>query len=247
MQNVSISFHIQVLFPSVFSLAHSGLPRQVIKPGASKLVECALPGRHWWAHHDFGPGTMVFCGFRMFSARKFCRVFLVHLAIHSKIYIVFLGRTQKVDQTKCRVYEGLLWESIQTSKTTGFSGVNLQSGQTGCACRPTISSSKSSVGDQKGWTKKTANIFQQLPTGLCPRWLTCTTYTIKRLDLHLDLQSLVGLPWSLLASRCVAEVVQIEVLLELKLTFSSVSNSYIIISRNCPPKKIVCFVGPGPL
>ena len=116
------------------------------------------------------------------------------------------------------------------------------------ACRTTISSSKSSVGDQKGWTKQTANIFQQLPSGLCPRWLEpCTTYTIKGLDFHLDLQSLVGLPWSLLASRCVAEVVQIEVLLELKLTFSSVSNSYIIISRNCPPKKIVCFVGPGPL
>lgn len=159
MQNVSISFHIQVLFPSVFSLAHSGLPRQVIKPGASKLVECALPGRHWWAHHDFGPGTMVFCGFRMLSARKFCRVFLVHLAIHSKIYIVFLGRTQKVDQTKCRVYEGLLWESIQTSKTTGFSGVNLQSGQTGCACRPTISSSKSSVGDQRAGPKKRQTFF----------------------------------------------------------------------------------------
>ena len=75
MQNVSISFHIQVLFPSVFSLA-SGLPRQVIKPGASKLVECALPGRHWWTHHDFGPGTMVFCAFRMLLARKCGRILM---------------------------------------------------------------------------------------------------------------------------------------------------------------------------
>ena len=46
---------------------------------------------------------VVFGCFRPGSVVEFW-VFLVHLAIHSKIYMVFLGRTQKVDQTKCRVW-----------------------------------------------------------------------------------------------------------------------------------------------
>lgn len=55
------------------------------------------PPWYWTRHHGF---FVVFGCFRPGSVVEFW----VFLAIHSKIYSVFLGRTQKVDQTKCRVW-----------------------------------------------------------------------------------------------------------------------------------------------